>query len=406
MVDHTDNAPPLDLEARSIRPGRAISLNEVSAIAREVRELIASGQEYLAFERVRSLHPADMGLIISGLPRTSRDTMVRVMSPDTVAWMLRQMNPVEAARVGTRLGVQALTFVLQQMHPQHALATLRRLPLHRSQALAGTLDEALTDIDLNVQATNSAGSLMVAEYPLVSIDGTAEDARDSVRALSLDRLMFTYVFVVGPGDQLLGQIPMVDLALAQSDAPIESLSLPIVASVSTETEAHECARLRRQCGRRVGGRSDLERHSHAAALAHGQSRNDLPRRRDDRPVRIHADPGSRAGGLLAGRRRAGGHRRNSDADIDRAHHRVGRTRRCLGPATAGPRSRARCPAWRLVGHPRGSDCDPREAELRPRAGPRGSHVGQHDHRRLSRGGGASVPAPHGGSIPRSHRPSS
>ncbi len=124
MVDHPNNAPPLDFEARSIRPGRAISLNEVSAIAREVRELIASGQEHLAFERVPSLHPADMGLIISGLPRTSRDAMVRVMSPDTVAWMLRQMNPVEAARVGTRLGVQALTFVLQQMHPQHALATL------------------------------------------------------------------------------------------------------------------------------------------------------------------------------------------------------------------------------------------------------------------------------------------
>ena len=242
MVNRPPNEaqPPL-----SRRLGRAISLNERSAIAAEVRELIQSGQEHLALERVRNLHPADMGLILAGLPGASRDTLLRVMSPDTVAWMLRQMNPVEAARVGTRLGFRALTFVLQQMHPQQALATLRSLPLYRSQALAETLDESLTDIDLIAKAPDTAGSLMVGEYPSVSIDGTAEDARDSVRSLEQDRLLFTYVFVVGAGDQLVGQIPMVELALAEPDAPIESLNVPIVASVATETEARECARLRR-----------------------------------------------------------------------------------------------------------------------------------------------------------------
>ena len=241
------NQPPTEAQPTppGRRLGRAISLNELSAIAVEVRELIQSGQEHLALEQVRNLRPADMGLIIAGLPGASRDTLLRVMSPDSVAWMLRQMNPVEAARVGTRLGVRALTFVLQRMHPQQALATLRQLPLYRSQALAETLDAPLTDIDLIVQTPDTAGSLTVAEYPSVSIDGTADDARNSIRSLEQDRLQFTYVFVVGAGDQLVGQIPMVELALAEPDAPIESLSVPIVASVSTETEARECARLRR-----------------------------------------------------------------------------------------------------------------------------------------------------------------
>ena len=110
--------------------------------------------------------------------------------------------------------------------------------------LAG-LPGASRDTLLRVMSPDTAGSLMVAEYPSVSIDGTAADARDSVRALSHDRLLFTYVFVVGAGDQLVGQISMVELALAEADAPIESLSVPIVATVSTETEARECARLRR-----------------------------------------------------------------------------------------------------------------------------------------------------------------
>ena len=83
---------------------RAISLDEAAEIATEVRELIEAGEEHSAWERLRQLHPADMGIIVVGLPRVSRDTMLRVMSPETVAWMLRQMNPIEAGRVGTRLG--------------------------------------------------------------------------------------------------------------------------------------------------------------------------------------------------------------------------------------------------------------------------------------------------------------
>ena len=42
---------------------------------------------------MRKLHPADMGTILAGLPRSGRNTILRVMDPDAVASMLRQMNP-------------------------------------------------------------------------------------------------------------------------------------------------------------------------------------------------------------------------------------------------------------------------------------------------------------------------
>ena len=71
----------------------AISLNEAANIARRVQDLIRAGDENTALNLIRHLHPADMGNILAGLPRTSRDTLLRVMSPDTVVWMLRQMNP-------------------------------------------------------------------------------------------------------------------------------------------------------------------------------------------------------------------------------------------------------------------------------------------------------------------------
>ncbi len=245
MAGEASNGAGATLDDWGAPTARAIGLNELSAVADEVRELIAAGQERRAFERVRVLHPADMGLIIAGLPGASREALLRVMSPQTVAWMLQHMNPVEAGRFGARLGVRGLSFVLGQLHPQQALATLRRLPLRRARAVAETLDQPLPVADLLAEEAGTAGALMVTAYPTVSAGGQAGAARDSVAELGPARLKFTHVFVVGPDGELVGEVPMVDLALAEPDAPITSISVPVVASVSPATDAKECARLRR-----------------------------------------------------------------------------------------------------------------------------------------------------------------
>ena len=238
-------APSSDGARRETPTAQAITFEEVSAIAREIRDLIAAGQEHLAIEILDRLHPADMGLIVAGLPRSGRDAVLRVMSPDTVAWMLRQMNPIEAGRVGARIGVNTLTFVLRQVNPQHALGLLRRLPRRHAEQLAETFDEPSVDADLLAESPDIAAALMVAEYPAVASAANAEAARAVVRAMNEDRRKFTHVYVLDSDSQPVGQIAMVDLAIADDDAPVADLALPIIAAVATETPAEECARLRR-----------------------------------------------------------------------------------------------------------------------------------------------------------------
>ena len=223
----------------------AISLNEAAEIAGEVQDLIRAGRERSAWELIRHLHPADMGSIVAGLPRASRDAMVHVMSPETVAWMLRQMNPVEAGRVGTRLGSQLLTLVVGQIQPHQALATLRRLPILRAHEVAESLEQPLANADLLARDPDTAGALMVGQLPTVGMDGLVEAALDSLRVLGEIRHKLTHVFVVGDGDALVGQISMVDLALADSATSISDIASSIVATVTVDTPAEECARLQR-----------------------------------------------------------------------------------------------------------------------------------------------------------------
>ena len=122
-----------------------------------------------------------MGSIVAGLPRTSRDAMLHVMSPATVAWMLGQMNPVEAGRVGTRLGSKMVGFVLAQIHPNQALATLRRIPILRSLQVAESLDQPQATEELLAHEPDTAWSLMSTQFATVDIDAEAGAARESLR---------------------------------------------------------------------------------------------------------------------------------------------------------------------------------------------------------------------------------
>jgi len=233
------------LPDKEVEQPRAISLDEAAEIAGEVQDLISAGQEHSAWERMRHLHPADIGSIVAGLPRGSRDTLVRVMSPETVAWVLRRMNPIEAGRVGTRLGTQTLAFALRQLHPQQALETIRQLPGLHAREVAEALDQPIEEVPVLEHPPDAAGALMVSRFPTVGIDEGAGAARESLRAVGGEEHRFTHVHVLDEGDRLAGQIAMVDLALAEDQAPIRTITTPIVAAVTVDTPAEECARLRR-----------------------------------------------------------------------------------------------------------------------------------------------------------------
>ena len=224
---------------------QAISLEEVEEIADEVHQLIKAGDAQSAWDRIRHLHPADIGSIVAGLPRNSRDAMVRVMSPETLAWVLRQMNPVEAGRVGMRLGSHALSFVLDQIHPQYAVDILRRLPIMRAREVVKILEQPLPATDIVAHPPDTAGALMVSEFPAVRIDSQAKAARDSLRSHEENRYKFTHVLAVEDGDRLAGQVTIVDLALAEDDTPIRSIASSAVAAVTVDTPDEECARLQR-----------------------------------------------------------------------------------------------------------------------------------------------------------------
>ena len=240
---------PLNLVS-GLQPRQAIPLARVEEIAREIRDLINAGEEHIAWERLNRLHPADIGSIVAGLPRASRDRLLGVMSPETVVWLFHHINPLVAARFGARLGTDALSFVLRQVQPRHALTALRRLPILRAREVAESLAEPVQEDELLEQEPNTAGELMDEWFPRVSVDERVEDARNSLREMDESRRQLSQLFVLGSSGELAGEVNMVEFALADGETPLNELVSPVIAVANPDTPIEECARLRRHYGLR------------------------------------------------------------------------------------------------------------------------------------------------------------
>ena len=224
---------------------QVITPQEASSIAAEVRILLKAGDHHSAWDRLSRLHPADMGAILAGLPRTSRDSILRVMHPDTVTWMLRQMNPLEAGKVATRLGSQVLSGVMEQANPINAMRALLRIRLPQAREVAESLEQPVPEAESFEFQPRTAGALMVPEFPSVQLAGTVSDALASLGSLGDIRYEFNRVYVVDEDGQLAGHVNIVDLALHLEQTPLRDILTPVPATVGVNTPASECARLLR-----------------------------------------------------------------------------------------------------------------------------------------------------------------
>ena len=121
------------------------------------------------------------------------------------------------------------------------LGDLGSLPIPRAREVSKALERPLPDADIFQHTPRTAGALMVTEFPAVHLDDRAATALDSLRTLDGMARKFTHVLIINDDHELGSQVHMVDLALADDDAPVSSIAVSVVATVDADTAADECA---------------------------------------------------------------------------------------------------------------------------------------------------------------------
>ena len=217
--------------------------SQIQTLAQETRKLFEEGEGEAALAFFRQIHPADQGEILVELARESRQELLTWLTPDETAEILDHIEPEEA--VGVFEGVEApvVSQILDEASPDVAADILNDLPVDRSWEILGGMKDTEEVVPLLQYPDDTAGGLMIPDYPVVRENTSAANALDRLRFLRPNADEISSIFVVDDENKLVGTLSITRLALARPNAIVGDIANREFISVRTDTDQEESARL-------------------------------------------------------------------------------------------------------------------------------------------------------------------
>ena len=204
-----------------------------------VLRLLEDGDRVEAVAMLKELHPVDQGEVLLELDQA----VLSELSVEEIVQILERLDPDESSEIAAGIDSRALAVILDRTRSDMAADILRHLPADRARETLAAMMEADEIAPLLGYSDETAGGLMVLDYPVVSDYMTAGIALDVLRLLGRRAEEFGAIFVVDAEDGLLGYITVTRLALSPIEVAVRDIMRPEIVSVPAETDQEECARL-------------------------------------------------------------------------------------------------------------------------------------------------------------------
>jgi magnesium transporter len=213
------------------------------ALVRETRELLDQGDIESALAFFRQIHPADQGEVLVEMDDRVRLKMLAALLPDETAEIIEHIEPEDAVNVFEGVDAATLSSILDETSADVAADILKDLPPQRSRDILEGMTDSQDVTPLMGHADDTAGGLMVPDYPVVRENISADNALDILRLLGPDAEDISAVFVLDRDDKLVGTLSITRLALARRNTLVEDLMRHEFISVGPENDQEESALL-------------------------------------------------------------------------------------------------------------------------------------------------------------------
>ncbi|MDA0263434.1 MAG: CBS domain-containing protein [Chloroflexi bacterium] len=215
----------------------------VQELVTELGRQPESEQRSEALERFGQLHPVDQGEVLDGLHREARETLLDELDSAVVAEILEYLEPAESAEMVGGREPSDLAEVLDLTDPDVAVDVLRQISDEKQQETLEAMTDAAEVTELLQYRDDTAGGLMIPDYPMVTDTTTTPIALDQLRLLGQDAEDIHSVLVVDAERRLVGSLSVTRLALARSNSVIGDIMEREINSVTADTDQEECARM-------------------------------------------------------------------------------------------------------------------------------------------------------------------
>ncbi len=193
------------------------------------------------------LHPSDIADLLEHVDTSPLQlTVLRSLPPELASETLAEMEEgEEAAELLASLAPEKGALLLSELEVDDAadlIAEMDRPAQERILASLPTAD-AVELRELLEYGEETAGGLMTTDCVAIRAELSAEDAIREVRRQGREVGDFYSLFVIDATPEVLGTISLDDLILADPGQRVQELVVPLVASVTADTDQEEVGRL-------------------------------------------------------------------------------------------------------------------------------------------------------------------
>ena len=247
MNRKTDPQPTTALESQppAYGAGGSAPVNPDS-LGASVLDALGRDRAGAAATMFRRMLAADQGILLARASRAERRSLIALLDLDELSDILDEA-PTESAVAITRGLEPAHAAVILDDVDSHTVADiLQELPDARAAAIIAELDRPQDVVPLLQYPPDTAGGMMMTDYPRVRHDVTAGNALDVLRLFGEDAEGFGWVCVLDDRRRLVGAVSITQLALATPARSVREITVEHghrLVSVSLATDQEEVHRI-------------------------------------------------------------------------------------------------------------------------------------------------------------------
>ena len=198
----------------------------------------------IAYEGLSRLHPADIADIVEDLPPAEREAVFETLDEEVAAEALEEIEPDIQRSIVESLDSNRAADIVEEMDPDAAADLLGDLPEDRSGQILQEMepDERREVTQLLEFRENTAAGRMTTEYLAVAESAVVDDAIDALKAFEGSREAVATIYLIGPGQRLVGAVPLLKIATSSPAIQLSELSEPYIAC-APDTPEDEVAAL-------------------------------------------------------------------------------------------------------------------------------------------------------------------
>ncbi len=185
---------------------------------------------------LEKMHPADLADIVEELGPEDREAILSAIDSEVAADALSEVDPKMQARILESLDTETAADIVEEMAPDEAADALAELEDETSEEI---LDEMETEPKADVKELlefeeDSAGGLMTTEYVALHQDATVADGIAALKENEELLEALNTLFLAGPGERLVGAVPVARLFVASPATPLKELCAETLVKVSVD----------------------------------------------------------------------------------------------------------------------------------------------------------------------------